>query len=970
MNGEINRYKSRLLLGEADFSFACALVKKQLPSHPNFGQAIIATAFESEEKLREKYQSTFDAHVQFLREHSVTLLFNVDAQELHLHPVLSGKKFDCVHFNFPHDGSSYKTGRLKEILRRFFESAYRVQDLAGRVYMALPKPNDPNKNQFYKLVSYNIYDNSRGAGYLLAKKRPFSNERYPGYGHMQTQKSAAASIAQFGREYIFEKTDLTPEEILEGDCELLRKPVQDRKTGGYVLPEIKTDQTSTDYFFLDPDKPNLFRIHDERMARQWLDKLYHKRNALFQGMERGIFEPAKMHEFFKNLQSMELYLSGTSKKNYYTHPTELGWKNHISIWTYRSVNLTKHIFPKSEDNLELKNRFVSFLIDHILKKSNTPKHNPFVVYALQALFYLFAYQPKRILTEAVKVINNEVFSYRAKAIAFSILMKGVEDPEFGSKTLIPLLIRTIGFDPRLDWMIFFILGKFDVTDYLLQPEYKECFNRINDFRLISRMLESCNFKTLNKKKEKLPNVHYQDIVIYLRRRYLKHPLDEKDQMIKEAINIPSIFSLRFERDLITWESSENEVGLCPDIFMPAQSIIANTLITNLQDRHQEVSFMALGRCYLQGSNGCEINHRKALSFFKVPADNGSIEALYQIVYLYSQGCLDISSDDLDNIILHCDKLKNFSNLKPEQKSFVFATRGIIMFFKGDLKGAGTFFNVAWRMNPNNESALFYKAVLEILGGNSQGAQELLGKVKNSYQFQKRGLAFFLQSKFDKMHRLSRRATREEFSLMAMICGVIAYHQNKIEQSLKCFSFVLSNYHSHPTAMDYCQKINPDLDHQQNMAVGKYELIFKKFPSMDEYLQEKSKLRLRCSSNRGFFIFIAESKQMVYLNLSTESAIEEECAKVVTTAIIESFQNNDRDQVHASMLQLHQFITERFKIKTKPSLTHQLDEFGRLKIIDNEEELQQIERQIADQKEKRSVLTINGDDEQKDPEDID
>ena len=922
-------YKTRLLLGEGDFSFACALVRKHSGSHPNIGHVITATAYESEAELKKKYPRTFDIHVQFLRQHSVTLLFSVDAQALHTHPDLGERKFDCIHFNCPHDGSSYKTGRLKAILGQFFKSACHLQELSGRVYMALPKPLnaegqlDGQKNTFYKLISYDIYENTRNAGYGLVKKRHFGKDRYPGYGHVQTNKSEAAAVAvSQTKEYIFEKTDLSPEEILKRDNMLLRQPQRDPKTNRYILPEIKTDGSSTDYLFVDLGNPNLYPIAGSDMAKQWLSSLYRKRNAMFEHMAKGVpVEASKIREFIKKLKSIETYLCGTSKKMFYTHNSGLDWKDHISTWYYRSVNQAVNTPQRSEENQELKGQFISFLLD-IVKKSSGPQYRALVISALEALFYLFQYNPQRILTEISAIIENPNLGYRAKSIAFSILMKRADDLEFRSKIFIPLLIRNINYDPRLDWMIFFLLGNFDMTEFLLKPEYRESFMKINDFRFMARMLRSSDLGKLRGLKAQLPDIHYQRIVAHLGKKAKQQASDAQGQIMQEAIYIPFIYSVCHERDLISWNSTIIRTSLCPNVCMPAQSVVAGTLTTNLQDRHQERSFLTLGQNYLQGLNGCEQNYRKALSYLKIPADNGSYEALLATVQIYVQSLLDISADNLDDNLQNCTKLKDCSTLTQGQRSLVFAMRGLIMFFKGESDQAEMFFEVALRMDPENECARFYKAVLQIIKGNFPQAQEDLSKVKKNFQLYKKGLSLFLENNLQRIQQVFSRASWEEFSLMAMTCGVIAYHQKNREAALKCFSYVLSKNHTHPAALAFFKKLDPELNIQEPSPAGNYELVFKCYETTEEYLKEKEKLPPRCNLNRGFFVFIKNADQMpqaLYLNHAEENLIEESAIVELSAEILQACEKHDKDQVHALMLQLHRFITAHFNIKPTPNL---------------------------------------------------
>ncbi|WOO76687.1 25S rRNA (uridine-N(3))-methyltransferase [Vanrija pseudolonga] len=91
-----------LLLGEANFSFAHALVVGR--GHP--AHLVCATAFDSEEETYEKYPDAA-AHVAALRKAGSRVAFNVDAGALdRAHKVVGkGRRWSRVVFNFPHAGS-------------------------------------------------------------------------------------------------------------------------------------------------------------------------------------------------------------------------------------------------------------------------------------------------------------------------------------------------------------------------------------------------------------------------------------------------------------------------------------------------------------------------------------------------------------------------------------------------------------------------------------------------------------------------------------------------------------------------------------------------------------------------------------------------------------------------------------------------------------------------------------------------
>lgn len=57
------KYRDRLFLGEADFSFTLALIKKHAKSHPDLSKYIIATELEPLDSLAQGYPNTFFDHM-------------------------------------------------------------------------------------------------------------------------------------------------------------------------------------------------------------------------------------------------------------------------------------------------------------------------------------------------------------------------------------------------------------------------------------------------------------------------------------------------------------------------------------------------------------------------------------------------------------------------------------------------------------------------------------------------------------------------------------------------------------------------------------------------------------------------------------------------------------------------------------------------------------------------------------------
>lgn len=93
-----------LLIGEGNFSFACALAVNppvQLQHLPP--QNVTATTYDTEEECLAKYADAREK-IEALRAKDVNVIFGVDATKLERVPQLRGKRWDKIVWNFPHAG--------------------------------------------------------------------------------------------------------------------------------------------------------------------------------------------------------------------------------------------------------------------------------------------------------------------------------------------------------------------------------------------------------------------------------------------------------------------------------------------------------------------------------------------------------------------------------------------------------------------------------------------------------------------------------------------------------------------------------------------------------------------------------------------------------------------------------------------------------------------------------------------------
>ena len=233
-----DHHKSRLFIGEANFKGVAALLNKHAATHPSLGKSITATELSildrtsdkclscEEEKsiaqmaaLLKESQDTSSIfcsekckRIQSLKDKGVTVILGYDGTKMHEHLLTAEKHFQRIHWNCPHDKSSYTSQTLPPIIKDFFASATKLQKKGDRVHVTLAQPIQPHdKTKFYQAVVYNIREAAKTSGYMLYAKRPFGPDRYPGYQHEQTGNDQPAPGAERQREFVFIKGKM-PEE--------------------------------------------------------------------------------------------------------------------------------------------------------------------------------------------------------------------------------------------------------------------------------------------------------------------------------------------------------------------------------------------------------------------------------------------------------------------------------------------------------------------------------------------------------------------------------------------------------------------------------------------------------------------------------------------------------------------------------------------------------------------------------------
>ncbi|RUS18650.1 hypothetical protein BC938DRAFT_475920 [Jimgerdemannia flammicorona] len=179
-----------LLVGEGNFSFARALVEHV----PGTGEGLVATCFDSEGVLIQKYESEPSANIAVIEAVGGTVLYEVDATKLEKCKAIKGKRFDKIVFNFPHAGAGIKDQDRNILTNQSLLLSFLTSSLPflsspthhpltdkqhGEIHITL-KSGTP-----YDL--WNVRQLAKQTGVLAAKTAfPFEPAAYPGYEHRRT----------------------------------------------------------------------------------------------------------------------------------------------------------------------------------------------------------------------------------------------------------------------------------------------------------------------------------------------------------------------------------------------------------------------------------------------------------------------------------------------------------------------------------------------------------------------------------------------------------------------------------------------------------------------------------------------------------------------------------------------------------------------------------------------------------------
>ncbi|KAJ7982724.1 DUF2431 domain protein [Quillaja saponaria] len=164
-----------LLVGEGDFSFSACLARA-------FGTAanMVATSLDSRDILRLKYSSVMP-NLNLLGMFGCTIIHEVDARTMSHHPLLQGKQFDRIIFNFPHAGFVNKENHLDQIMLHqtvvsgFLRNAREMLTENGEIHVTHKAAYPYNK--------WNIEKLGQEVGLFMIEKAPFFLCEYPGYNN-------------------------------------------------------------------------------------------------------------------------------------------------------------------------------------------------------------------------------------------------------------------------------------------------------------------------------------------------------------------------------------------------------------------------------------------------------------------------------------------------------------------------------------------------------------------------------------------------------------------------------------------------------------------------------------------------------------------------------------------------------------------------------------------------------------------
>ncbi|KAI6654628.1 Ferredoxin-fold anticodon-binding domain-containing protein 1-like [Oopsacas minuta] len=176
---ESSRDSLCLILGDGDFSFTCDFL---LHHHLEYSQ-IITSTLESREDILKKKKGK-ESIEQIDKYKNVTILFCLDATELHECESILGYKFNKVIFNFPHVGGKSNIGANRRLLKSFLQSSSLCLAEQGIIDVALCQGQGGTPGEIIQREynnTWKVVEMAAESGLILSKLNSFSPSHYPNY---------------------------------------------------------------------------------------------------------------------------------------------------------------------------------------------------------------------------------------------------------------------------------------------------------------------------------------------------------------------------------------------------------------------------------------------------------------------------------------------------------------------------------------------------------------------------------------------------------------------------------------------------------------------------------------------------------------------------------------------------------------------------------------------------------------------
>ena len=227
--------KRRLFVGEGDFAYTEALLKKHSQTYPSLARFITATEYQKPTALE---------RISRLTAQGVRVLSGIDATKIH--QTFERERYQRIHWNFPYP---IKLIDHDPMITNFFKSCSALQMYGDRVHLTLmQEPYEHWKGAEgthwkTRQTRISLVSAASNAGYRLVRKRKFGPDRYPGYQHVKTDGFKPYDGNAPCREFIFQKIE-QPHPSCDSVSAFQASNMQDPSEKEY---KIETDKIKTEY---------------------------------------------------------------------------------------------------------------------------------------------------------------------------------------------------------------------------------------------------------------------------------------------------------------------------------------------------------------------------------------------------------------------------------------------------------------------------------------------------------------------------------------------------------------------------------------------------------------------------------------------------------------------------------------------------------------------------------------------------